>query len=135
MATTTAECDGDGQFIVVLSSFISVVVLLLARGASPAGRSSLRQTSDNDDTTTNRPSPSHSAVVVVASSSPPRVGHFRPLYLRRQWLSAGGGLSAGGCLSAGGGHTHSPPSTCLCCLKGLDLAHQMVGSKLNMHCM
>jgi hypothetical protein len=45
--------------------------------------------------TTNRPSPSHSAVVLVASSSPPRAGHFRLLSLRRQWLSAGGGLSAG----------------------------------------
>jgi hypothetical protein len=55
---------------------------------------SLRQTSDDDDTTTNRPSPSYSAVVVVASSSPPRGGHFRPLSLHRQWLSAGGGLSA-----------------------------------------
>jgi len=67
----------DRRSLSLLSLFISVFVLLLARGASPAGRSSLRQTSDDDDTTTNRPLPSHSAVVVVASSSPPRGGHFR----------------------------------------------------------
>ena len=58
--------ESDRRSLSLLSSFISVVVLLLARGASPAGRSSLRQTSDDDDTTTNRTSPSHSVVVVIA---------------------------------------------------------------------
>ena len=55
----------------LLLSFISIVVLLLTRGALPAGRLSLRQTSDDNNTMKNPLSPSHSAVVVVASSSPP----------------------------------------------------------------
>jgi hypothetical protein len=47
----------------LLLSFISVVLFLLAWGASPAGRSSLRQTSDDNNTTTD--------LIDVAVSSPP----------------------------------------------------------------
>ena len=41
--------ESDRRSLSLLSSFISVIVLLLALGASPTGRSSLQQTLDDDD--------------------------------------------------------------------------------------